>query len=563
MNYFCRNRGFGLPGVLLVFLVFSIFLCVLIGANSSTLSVMRRNEGAVLARSAAESVLSKAIMELRQNPNYGQNGETLTFNRGRNDGLAYLSFGDGTFGERKVPRSVNNLDNAENVRSADGELIPARTVRLVAQGRFGTQTRTVAIDLHVPPYPYAVATEGTFESGGDLSLTGISPETGEEVPGHLVTNGDTGTALCLGPNTNVSGDLISVGGIVLANSEISVDGEVRPYSKSQNIPRIDIRQYDPRLLESSIGLSEVDTSFLNSPSFQGMVLRDGDLLLSGDVMLDGCLLFVDGDLEMSGTLQGRGALVCTGRVAMSGVQNVVTDNEIAMLVGGDLWVRGSGVNTSKLQGLIYTEGDVDIQNTTIQGALLSQSNGTDTPSVTMRKAAVLHDPALTKFSSSIGFQDLNQQNSVLIALDDEGLFVPGSSSRGSGDDSPYCVSVEIAEDGKYRVSAREEAGIPPRLVTSKIEALIEIGSIALLEMPELVESEFWDLENGSIGAETGKIGSHLTALKSRVLDSGASSIESSLRAYELEIDPMKFLRYGEEMRIRTIRVLETQSLARQ
>lgn len=149
----------------------SILLIVLLGANSSALSVVRHSEGTLLARSAAESAVAQAIYRLKKNPQFGLNGERIEFVPVDGKERAYIIFDPGEAQSLGVPRSWNNLDKAESIPDDEGGVIPARTARLVARGTHLHERRTLVVDLHIPPFPYAVATEGTFESKGDLSLT--------------------------------------------------------------------------------------------------------------------------------------------------------------------------------------------------------------------------------------------------------------------------------------------------------------------------------------------------------------------------------------------------------
>ena len=324
-----------------------MLLTVLMGANSSALSVVRHSEGTLLARSAAESAVSRAIYQLKKDPSFGLHGERIDFQPSEGKERAFIVFDEAQAQDMGFPRSWNNLNNAESISDENGDVIPARTVRLVARGTHLHEHRTLVVDLHIPPFPYAVATQGTFESMGDLTLTGVSPLTGSEVPGHLLANSTGQNSLTLGPKTFVSGDLIAAGKITLPESEVEIGGEVRPYSSQSEIPRIDLGVYDPRTMANSGQRTELNRNFYRNASIQGKVVRDGNLQLSGETTLDGALLFVDGDLEIAGQITGRGALICTGTLSIRGTQSFLTDNELALLTGGNLSILGNGVDRSK------------------------------------------------------------------------------------------------------------------------------------------------------------------------------------------------------------------------
>lgn len=597
-------RGFGLAAVLIVALVLATLLTTLIGANTSTLAVVRHSEGTQIAQSAAESLLSRAIYELKRDPSYGcmTDGECLSFAPpGSDSGQAVLTFDPAEAARLGIPVSVNNLDNGESILGANGEMIPARTARVVAVGSYRSERRTVVMDLHIPPYPYAVATDGTFESLGDLTLTGISPENGEEIPGHLLANSNSESSLSLGPRTMVSGDLVSVGGIVLADEDMDIRGEVRPNSKPTEVPRIDIAQFDPRNLESPGAVTELPSSFYSDPTLEGKVLREGNLMLSGRVNLDGALLFVDGDVEITGELNGRGAVVATGHLTVNGTQSLTTDNELALLVGGDLSICGRGVNSSKLEGLIYSEGNVEVRDSTIQGTLISHSNGGTSPQVVVERASLVHDEEATDFQMSVSSAELRP--SVYLAFNAQGMYTPEANTECEPEALEDCLvavmevtteSIASLGDGSGSVSTTSEstalarASAPPSLPSelemlyigatvdgkgdylvfppdgseplsarTELGAMLKLAGIILEEKPELIPEGDSQIPWDDLGVAVQALSADLKGLTSLEEAEQSDSQVESVEQFDLEIDPMKFLKYGEQMRIRAIRVVET------
>lgn len=559
-----NHRGVGLASVFIVALILATLLTVLVGANTSTLTVVRHSEATQEARRSAQSLLARATYELRQTQSFGTAGESLEFKTSSVDsGTAFLTFDVDAAKKLGIPASVNNLSNDESVKGVNGELIPARTARVFAVGDCSNERRTVVMDFHVPPYPYAIATAGSFESLGDLTLKGLSPETGQDVPGHLVSNSSADRSMVLGPRTEITGDLVSAGGIILSEDEVKVGGEVKSQSEASEIPRIPLSDFDPRKMTSPGNVTSLGSSFYQDPKFEGKVLREGDLIISGDMNLDGALLFVEGDLEIVGNLTGRGAIVTTGKLTISGTQNVTTDNELAILVGGDLSIKGRGVNSSKLEGLIYAEGDVVVSDSTIEGTLISQSNGGTTPRVLIERSSMIHNPSGTSLVTTVGGSDPGP--SLYLAFNSEGLYVPGLNAVPSGSKPPVTngsvaltVGVSIDSNGTYHLYPPD--GSPTKSSKSEFGVMLQLAGILFQEMPELKANREW-LQNGQLGGAAKALAADLKALSSS-LPAGmamksASAAAPSPDSFELEIDPMKFLKYGEEMRIRSIRVLET------
>lgn len=616
-----REQGIGLAAVLIMALVLGTLLTTLIGANTSTLAVVRHSEGSQLAQSAAESLIARAIYELKKDPSFGCDDDDdgsvscISFSSKTSDsGQAQMTFSTTEAVELGIPVSVNNLENAESVLGPDGDLIPARTARISAVGTFGSERRTVVMDLHIPPYPYAVATDGTFESMGKLTLSGLSADTGEEIPGHLMANSTSSSALSLGTETHISGDLVSAGGIVYDKSDesIKIDGEERSNSKPADVPKIPIADYDPRTMTTPGTVTTLGSSFYGSPTLEGKVLREGDLMISGEMNLDGALLFVDGDLEINGELSGRGAIVTTGQLLINGTQSLTTDNELALLVGGDLSIHGRGVNSSKLEGLIYSEGNVEVRDSTIQGTLISRSNGGTTPQVVLERVNMVHDSKAASFESSVTSTEVSA--TTYLAFNSAGLYAPGltttekpqslettvlaavSTAEGAvADLGGVTLSTAASADSAAPAKARSAAPAPtlraapvasgetlyigvtvdgkgdylvfppdgsePQSSRSELGAMLKLAGIILNERPELRPAPGGNqIPWADLGAAVQALSKDLKAVQASVASSEATVVESTTQAtetFDINIDPMKFLKYGEEMRVRAIRVLET------
>lgn len=510
------------------------------------------------ARMAAESLLARGVLELRQRESYGQTGETLSFRPNSvESGTAVLTFNTTEAKRQGVPVSVNNLGSDESRPGADGDVIPARTARVYALGTYQNERRLVAIDLHIPPYPYAVATDGTFASLGDLTLTGLSPETGKEVPGHLVANSESATSVMLGANTEIAGDVISAGGINLHGDNIVVKGQVRAFEAPTATPKVPLRDYDPRTLDTGSGYSTMGTSYYRDTAIEGKVLRVGDLQLAGNISLDGALLYVDGNLEISGALAGRGAIICTGDVEINGTQSLSADNELALLAGGSLSMQGQGINSSRLEGLIYSEGDVTVRDSTIQGTLISHANGTTSPSVVMERAALIHDPNNSSFSVDLK-GDPTPSRYLFVREDGEMNKLSATSNTGLG--SEY-ISVGIAPNlgGGYLLFPT--GGGQPVELTSVDEMMSYLYSQLQKELgngPKFSKAASrldptTPLRNRDGWYQKNYDG--IVATLGSLTDPKGANGSSGSNGFQLNIDPMKFLKYGERIKLRSIRVL--------
>jgi hypothetical protein len=541
-----RPSGFGLPSILLISVILALLLTTLIGANSSTLAVTRHSEGASIARAAAESALARGIFEVRDQESFGLLGESLHFQPDiEASGTAVVTFDTVEASRLEMPVSVNNLASDESKPGVNGEVIPARTARLFAKGSFGSESRTVALDLHIPPFPHAVATDGTFLSLGDLTLSGVSPESGEQIPGHLVANSGSTTSISLGSRTEISGDVISAGGVILGGDDIVVKGEVKNFEQPTAVPKIDLRDFDPRAIEAGGDHTTANTSFYRDTTFEGKVLREGDLYLGGTTELNGALLYVDGNLQISGDIRGRGAIVCTGNVVVDGIQNLAADNEMAILVGGSLSLQGRGVQSSRLEGLIYCEGDVTVRDSTIQGTLISHSNGSTIPSVIMERAALVYDPSQTELS--VGIEGASNEADYTLEFDGVNSDYVKQDERGKrqSEGKPvFYVGVKILPGGAYRFFP-PFGGPPVDLanlgnVNKQMEEFFKprLGNGIQMNNADYLRTDLKKVQEGKLGGY-----------------SGGGGTEG--QSFELEIDPMRFLKYGERIKIRSIRVLDS------
>lgn len=362
-------------------------------------------------------------------------------------------------------------------------------------------------------------------------------------------------ALTLGPQSYVSGDLIAGGQITLANSEVEIGGEVRPYSSPSQIPRIDLAFYDPRSSGNSSTRTELSLSYYRNASLQGKVLRDGNLQLGGVTTLDGALLFVDGNLDIVGTITGRGALICTGHLSIGGTQSFLTDNELALLAGADLSILGNGVDKSKIEGLIYAEGDVEVRNSTVQGTLISQANGGTIPRVVLERSAVVYSPEAMRFRVNLNSSPTQSPTNYLV-FSNAGHFNQGQTKKDAGSTNKVAVGISAGESGSgFYVFSSDETSAEFAGSITDAERLLGLRVASELGMDLPPGESPW---SGSKGNRTNLLDAlqavladsqvKITTSQEKTATSGAEAI--------VEIDPMRFLKYGDAVRVRSVRMLE-------
>ncbi|MGE0490494.1 MAG: hypothetical protein AB7S38_14910 [Vulcanimicrobiota bacterium] len=253
-------------------------------------------------------------------------------------------------------------------------MVPAHAIHLVAVGSCrGRQVVREAI-LHIPPFPYSIASNGRIEAdrvlvGSVENLAafenGLNPD--ELFPGHILSNAtdSNGPALVLGQQCEVLGDARAVGSV---DNHGLVRGQLRPFSEAQAIATIDPTTYDPR---GQLNLRSLDSSFENRLSVAGPARRQGDLIVGDGLDLDGGLLYVDGDLVVHGGIRGQGAVVCTGRLEVHGGSQLTSTGLTALVAGGDVTLHGEG---SVFTGLVATQGGFSADNLEVRGVLLAQGD---------------------------------------------------------------------------------------------------------------------------------------------------------------------------------------------
>ena len=261
-------------------------------------------------------------------------------------------------------------------------------------------------------YPYSLASAGQINAesvevfglpageygslDADSNQTLIYDEADKE-PSHIVSNSTAGgadKAVTLGNDTKIAGD-VKASGEIEVDGSAQIQGNLLPNSAEQNLPNVSIEAYDPA--------GEPDTyNWTGSPGPDGRPVLVGRSryqgnLTIGDLDMAEGLLYVDGDVTITGTVKGKGAIVATGKITVTGSMNTNADHA-ALVAKGDIKIHGNGPNSSKFQGLVYSEKSIDIAKTQIIGAAVSKDTVGTTKLEDVRAISV---PELTKIEFEI------------------------------------------------------------------------------------------------------------------------------------------------------------------
>lgn len=437
----------------------------------------------------AESALAMAIEEVLSDESFGEDrspASTVRFlpEEGPEDARGLVIFNKAQAGDR--PFSTNNFAKENSIRGWSDRLVPQHGVHLVGIGSYNGVERRVEAVLVQPAFPFVVASNGPIHSSGGLLVAGVdsSVELTRGVkaidpallkPGDLVSNADQRGAIQLGSDTTVTGKLETPAskadlGVLYnhadpdtVNTEAAkIDvGEIKYGADPEELPKINLSKYDPRPGEGRPGRtihrelkekSYPDPEKVLKPGepLKGTILatppEDADgkkVSFTDGLELDGALLFVDGDVEIWGGLKGVGAVVATGSVAIHDGTALQSDNNTAVLAGGDINLSGTDQESSYFQGLLYTEGTLEAEQITLVGTLIARADegGSET---TLNNVNLVHNPENTSVEFELEKPSRGGGGSLL-ANTNPIVMVARGTLKGPG------LSLQLTSRDPYRV----------------------------------------------------------------------------------------------------------------
>ncbi|NDD28169.1 MAG: hypothetical protein EB084_07880 [Proteobacteria bacterium] len=404
-----RRRAFGLAGALAVVGLVTAIAFVVASASVSHLQLSNHALNEAHAQDAARSAISLAIARMMRTSDYGTAAgadRTITVHlpEAPEKSGASLTFDPDQAKKLGVPLSTNNLLGKTSVAVLDGQVVPTQAARLIAVGTCCGVTRQVEAMLHIPPFPYAACCDGAIVSAGGLQVASRDANTPPDTPiskmkpADVLCNAQGKNAIALGPDTIINGDLRAGGGISLdPNGGTRVMGQVLQNQARRTVPTIKAEDYDPGTDATEL------TATYTSPHFTGKLRSTGNVTILGDTTLDGAVLYVNGDLTINGSLKGTGIIVTTGKLNIVGQADMASADKVAVVAKGDVRIEGRGQSTSRLRGVVYTEGSLVAQQLRLEGALLSHTEGT-TSQVRLEQASLLRDPTASRVEVSVKTQ---------------------------------------------------------------------------------------------------------------------------------------------------------------
>ena len=382
-------RGITVGGTLLAVTILAALAAALASLCVTHIRTSNRVESAHHASNLARSAIAQAIAEVIENQEFGvEQRPEATVTIETEMGTAFLTFNPELAEQQSVVCSTNNSAGTTTVEGGQGRVVPANSVHLIAQGSSGGVVRQVESIIAIPTFPWALAAEGeiVIRDGamiGSLPEGVWPPDEGSLEPADLVSNSDSESAIVLGSKSRVMGDVETPGRVVLVDSTVQVDGQIRETSQPTALPSLEMDDYDPKVQEiayddltgesgSRFGASTGPGGGKKSGfSLSGAARHEGDFVVNEDIVLDGAILFVDGNLTVNGGIQGTGLLVVDGDISVSSGVSLEGATEVAVISAGKVVLKGAGPKRSSIRGLFYAEGGLLAEEITLVGAMIA------------------------------------------------------------------------------------------------------------------------------------------------------------------------------------------------
>lgn len=386
--------------VLMVMTLASILAFTLAATGLFHLNVCARTDNAMQAQNYAESGISRCLEKVMADVYYGgARNETIEIEE-HNTIVGELSFDPVRAQRRDIPFSTNNIMNSASIYGCDNRLVPANSIHIISKGSCNGVIKNMEAVIHVPSFPFCIATSGKFRSEGTLLVGSVDSlddikngvDEGRLQPGNVVSNSTEQDAVLLNGTGTIMGDLRTSGNVKIEKgSAINIKGEIRRQAAPVAILPIDILSYDPVSMD---GVQHLP-SFLENPRIEGYCRIKNGLTVSGDMELSGSLLYVEGDLNITGGVKGKGAVVVTGKTRIDKGADLSSDNLVALLSRGDVSLGGNGsTEYSAFQGIVYTEGSFAARNISVYGSFID--NGTASSTVKLSDARVIQVSSQSK-----------------------------------------------------------------------------------------------------------------------------------------------------------------------
>ena len=354
-----KQRGVTLGTTLLVAVLVAMLGLCLASASLGHLRLVSHSDSSTQALDLARSAIATAIGHMQG----GQKTPEIHLTTAEGEGLLTFSSSWG------IPLSLDNLDGDASVPGLFGRPLPPYSTQLVVVGRCHGVERTVLAMVHLPMFPYALASQGRLHSPGTLLVGRLDRPFDTNSP-RWPASVRSNERIVLEGDSHVFGDAIA-GGDIVAPAD-SIDGRTRPHEQAESFNRIDLRQrYDPAVLGRPYNNL---AATIPGQTLSGLNRCNTDLWVNGDLILKNSLVFVRGNLKVTGTTKGTGIIVTTGDLILYGQGNLVGISRMGLMAGGQIVMVGQNRYRSIVRGTLYAEGGIDLRQVAVHGVVINLSD---------------------------------------------------------------------------------------------------------------------------------------------------------------------------------------------
>lgn len=455
-----KQRGFSIGSYVAALTVFAIFTLTMVTVATQHLQFSSVAYHQQAAKNLAEAAIQQTLIKIIQTEGqtYGtqrKNFEVIRVDRGTYPAGSYgvVLFNKVDAAAQKLPYSTNNFNGVGEELGDLKRTVPLNAIQLVGTGVCGDSKRTVEAIYYIPPFPSALASEGPVRSTGSLLVAGVrdpSKFTGsydslppeEKSPSHVFSNSRDPLAVQLASGALIKGNVGAVGGIEVVRSD--VQGDVRPYSDPQPLPKIDLDTLAARLT-AQITKDPVGPNVAGDYTLEWNAQCDSDLHIGGSLNLHQGMLFVRGNLEVDGGVTGDGTIYVGGKTTIHRGADFRAKDQVALMSRDKIVLDGAGQNQYFFQGMLYSEAEVEAKDVTVLGSCIARGVG----GLTFHNVNALNSPVTVSLINGIELHNLSDDDSVLIIIRvedrDPRTRKPTSYKvliRGSGDDHGTMVSTD-------------------------------------------------------------------------------------------------------------------------
>ncbi len=193
------------------------------------------------------------------------------------------------------------------------------------------------------------------------------------MPADVAANSDDAQAEIIPAHSLITGNSVAVGGIKAAPN--TVMGQIIANAQPTSLPILDITQFDPLTLNYPPNV--VASGELPAQTMSGYNRAFGSVHINGNLQLNGGVLYVDGNLNVDGAVSGSGAVFATGSQSFGHGGSFASTNMIALAAIGDISLQGSNADNDSFQGLLYTQGNLNIQRLSLLGEAVAAGPSSD------------------------------------------------------------------------------------------------------------------------------------------------------------------------------------------